>query len=70
MNLFGWVILTSFLGSVLMDSYGPVTCFCVFGTFNILNFIYTLVFVKETLYKTVVKEDGTTEKVNLTYKEK
>jgi len=68
MNLFVWVIGTSFLGSALMDSFGPVTCFCVFGILNLFNFIYTIIFVKETLFKYVTKEDGTIEKVLLTYK--
>lgn len=70
MTLFVWVIITSFLGSALMDSFGPITCFCVFGILNLVNFIYTVIFVKETLYREVTKQDGTKEKVRLTYKEK
>ena len=57
--------MTSLLGPMLVENFGPVTMFIVFGVLNILNTIYTIIFIKETLYK---KENG--KKIFLTFKEK
>ena len=59
------MILTSLLGPALVENFGATTMFIVFGVLNIINTLYTVVFIKETLFK---KVNG--QKVLLSFKEK
>lgn len=64
-SLFTFVIITSLLGPALVENFGATTMFIVFGILNALNTLYTVAFIKETLFK---KVGG--KKVLLTFKEK
>jgi hypothetical protein len=53
LTLFFWYVVTCYIGSYMMDFYGPISIFIFFGALSFFGLIYIQIFVKDTTFKTV-----------------